>query len=57
MLEGNKIKVSFGTRHPAILALALQQADLQFKEMLLDKIVTEEPVIHTAVPTSIIDQL
>ncbi len=61
LLEGNKVRVTFGTKHPAILALALQQADLQFKELLLDKLVPEQKSIiepsGIQVPKDLISQL
>lgn len=59
VVSDNQMKVTWGNRHPALMALALQNADLSFKEMLMDLTQPEQsPIMQIpqglTVPTGLI---
>lgn len=60
-IVNNKIKVTLGTRHEAILCLALRKAELAVMDSLLANEVFEEPVIiqqkDIQIPKDIIKQM
>lgn len=59
-LINNKMKVSLGTQHEALLALALRKAEMTFYDCMLSHDIEDEPQVQQSsivVPESIIKSL
>lgn len=56
-LIDNRMKVTLGTQHEALLALALRKAELTVYDILLNNEVHEQPTVITEVSRDIIKQL
>jgi hypothetical protein len=61
LVEDNKLKVTFGTKHEALLCNALKRAEFMLMDMMADNFIKEDQGLiqpeYTTIPKDILKQL